>query len=117
MKLDKALNLALEFEHKVRDHYANGAKAISDPQGSKVFATLAREEQGHVDLLNAMLAEWTHAQWPQIGLDLARRHVRLMVEFGYAVIEMLCDRADADEAQTIGDAARILANEHRQMLG
>ncbi len=67
--------------------------------------------------VTAMLAEWTHAQWPPIGLDLARRHVRLMVEFGYAVIEMLCDRADADEAQTIADAARIMANEHRQMLG
>jgi rubrerythrin len=59
VKLDEALNLALEFEHKVRDHYANGAKAIRDPQGSKVFATLAREEQGHVDFLKAMLAEWT----------------------------------------------------------
>jgi rubrerythrin len=59
MNLQQALKVALDFENKVRDHYANGAKAIDDPQGKKVFETLAREEQSHVDYLNHCLREWS----------------------------------------------------------
>jgi len=59
MNLQEALNVALEYEHKVRDHYANGAKSIDDPQGKKVFETLAREEQSHVDYLQHCLKQWT----------------------------------------------------------
>jgi rubrerythrin len=59
MNLQEALNVALDYEHKVRDHYAKGAKAIDNPQGKKVFETLAREEQGHVDYLTYCLKQWT----------------------------------------------------------
>ncbi len=59
MNLQEALNVALDYEHKVRDHYANGAKTIDNPQGKKVFETLAREEQGHVDYLSYCLKQWT----------------------------------------------------------
>lgn len=59
MNLQEALNVALDYEHKVRDHYAKGAKTIEDPQGKKVFETLAREEQGHVDYLQHCLKQWT----------------------------------------------------------
>ncbi|WP_353227885.1 TetR/AcrR family transcriptional regulator [Novosphingobium sp.] len=63
-----------------------------------------------------MLSAWVAEQWPHIDGDAARRRVRLMVEFGYAVIEMLCERPDPDEAQTVDDAARILAHEHAGMI-
>jgi rubrerythrin len=59
MNLQEALTVALDYEHKVRDHYAKGAKAIDNPQGKKVFETLAREEQGHVDYLTHCLTQWT----------------------------------------------------------
>ena len=59
MNLQEALNIALDYERKVRDHYVNGMKAIDDPQGKKVFKTLAREEQGHVDHLTRCLKQWT----------------------------------------------------------
>jgi len=59
MNLQDALNVALDYENKVRDHYAKGAKEIENPQGKKVFETLAREEQGHVDYLQHCLKQWT----------------------------------------------------------
>jgi len=59
MKLEEALRIAIDFEHKVRDHYAHGAGRIKDPAGKRVFAVLAKEEQGHVDYLEACLAAWS----------------------------------------------------------
>jgi rubrerythrin len=58
VKLQEAITIALDFEKKVRDHYLRGAKDIPDPRGRKVFATLGKEEQGHVDYLGHCLAEW-----------------------------------------------------------
>jgi len=60
MKLEEALTIAIEHEHRVRDHYRRGVEEILDPQGKRVFETLAREEQGHVDYLESRLAELTH---------------------------------------------------------
>jgi rubrerythrin len=59
MNLQEAIQTAIINERKVRDYYANGAKSIQDPVGRKSFETLAKEEQGHVDYLEARLAEWT----------------------------------------------------------
>ena len=59
MNLEEAIKVALDYEHKVRDHYAEGAKKIADPHGKRVFETLAKEEQGHVDFLESCLAQWT----------------------------------------------------------
>ena len=58
MNVKEALSGAIDYEHKVRDHYRSGATAILDPRGRSVFDTLAREEQGHVDYLESRLAEW-----------------------------------------------------------
>ena len=58
MELQDALGIAIQHEHKVRDHYARGALEIVDAQGKRVFETLAREEQGHVDYLESRLVEW-----------------------------------------------------------
>ena len=59
MNLEQALKVALEHENAVRDHYAEGARAITDARGKRVFEVLAREEQGHVDYLEGCLEEWT----------------------------------------------------------
>ena len=58
MNLEEAIKIALDYEHKVRDHYADGAKKIQDPHGKRVFETLAKEEQGHVEFLDHCLAQW-----------------------------------------------------------
>jgi rubrerythrin len=59
MDLKVALSGAIEYEHKIRDYYAACAKKITDAKGQRVFAILAREEQGHVEYLETRLAEWT----------------------------------------------------------
>jgi rubrerythrin len=58
VNLHEAIAVAIEFEKKVRDHYLRGASEIPDARGQRVFATLGREEQGHVDYLERCLAEW-----------------------------------------------------------
>lgn len=58
MDLQEALETALTFEHRIRDHYTRSAAQTADPKGRQVFETLAREEQGHVDYLNCRLEEW-----------------------------------------------------------
>ena len=58
MNLHEALSIALDYEYKVRDHYAKGAETIENPQGKKVFEVLAKEEQGHVDFLENCLKKW-----------------------------------------------------------
>jgi rubrerythrin len=61
MNLKEALTTAIEYEHRVRDHYARSVALIDDPKGKTIFATLAKEEQGHVDYLESRLAEWTRS--------------------------------------------------------
>jgi len=58
MDVREALTVAIDYEHRVRDHYARGRDIILDTRGKSVFDTLAREEQGHVDYLESRLAEW-----------------------------------------------------------
>jgi rubrerythrin len=58
VNLQEAIVVAIDFEKKVRDHYLRGAKDIPEPMGRRVFATLGKEEQGHVDYLEHCLAEW-----------------------------------------------------------
>jgi rubrerythrin len=58
MDVKEALTVAIDYEHKVRDHYRKGSEMILDARGKIVFDTLAREEQGHVDYLESRLAEW-----------------------------------------------------------
>lgn len=58
MNVREALEIAIDYEHQVRDHYLKGATEILDPRGQKVFATLAREEQRHVEYLESRLDEW-----------------------------------------------------------
>jgi rubrerythrin len=58
VNLQEAIGVALEYEKKIRDHYLRGASDIADPKGQRVFATLAKEEQRHVDYLDRCLARW-----------------------------------------------------------
>ncbi len=48
MQLKEAIERALALECRIRDLYAESARKIKDTKGQQVFATLAREEQGHV---------------------------------------------------------------------
>lgn len=58
MLLQDALGTAIEYEHRVRDHYADCARKAADSVAQRIFAILAREEQGHVEYLETRLKEW-----------------------------------------------------------
>ncbi len=58
MTVEQAIKTAIEYEIKVRDAYLNNLDDIADSVGRRVFEVLGKEEQGHVDYLEAQLAEW-----------------------------------------------------------
>jgi len=58
MTIEQAIKTAIEYEIKVRDAYLNNVDGIADSIGRRVFEVLGEEEQGHVDFLEARLAEW-----------------------------------------------------------
>ncbi|MEW5794744.1 MAG: hypothetical protein AB1772_00150 [Candidatus Zixiibacteriota bacterium] len=58
MTLEKAIKTAIDYEIKVRDSYLASVKKIRDETGRRVFEVLGKEEQGHIDYLQAKLAEW-----------------------------------------------------------
>jgi len=58
MTLEEAIVSALDYEVRVRDHYARAAGSTTDQRGSEVFGALADEEQRHVDYLNDRLRLW-----------------------------------------------------------
>ena len=41
MELQEALSGAIEYEHRIRDYYAECAKQVVDSKGQRVFAILA----------------------------------------------------------------------------
>lgn len=58
MKLETAIQSALEFEHRIRDLYMEAVARTDDPAGKKIFQALADDEQRHVDYLNSRLDDW-----------------------------------------------------------
>jgi rubrerythrin len=56
--VEVAILSALNFEVRVRDHYARAADATSDSGGRGVFGALSQEEQRHVDYLESRLSNW-----------------------------------------------------------
>jgi rubrerythrin len=58
MNLEEAITLAIVYETKVRDAYLNAAKVSADDVGKRVFTTLGKEEQGHIDYLEGCLFQW-----------------------------------------------------------
>lgn len=62
MEIEKAIQTALEYETKVRDLYVKAMKEARSDAGRKVFRILAKEEQSHIDYLEARLIEWKKSQ-------------------------------------------------------
>lgn len=56
--LEQAIKTAIEYENKVHAVYNEAREQATDPIGRRIFATLAREERGHIEYLERCLAEW-----------------------------------------------------------
>jgi rubrerythrin len=73
MELEQALAVAIDYETRVRDHYANGEKEIMSPEGKKIFRVMAAEEQRHLEYLLSRLEEWKktgHIASPELSTDI-----------------------------------------------
>jgi rubrerythrin len=76
MTIGEAIRTALEVEHRVRDEFAKMARDQGDPKARAFFEVMAREEQGHVDYLEAALKRWETTgavEDKAIGTRVARR--------------------------------------------
>jgi rubrerythrin len=58
MTIEEALVTALEYEHQVRDHFRTAAEQSREPEAQRFFELMAREEQDHVEYLEAKLSQW-----------------------------------------------------------
>jgi len=58
MNLEEAIKTAIDYEIKVTTAYEQAHEKATDPVGKRIFAVLAKEEQGHVDYLKACLEQW-----------------------------------------------------------
>lgn len=56
MSLIKAIETAVEMEAKIRDLYADARDQCGDEAGRRIFDTLRKDEQYHLDYLNRQLA-------------------------------------------------------------
>jgi rubrerythrin len=100
MDLQEAIDVALEFERKVRDQYLRSADDIPDPRGRRVFATLAKEEQRHVDYLTLCLAQWRKTgEVPDVPLKSALPQGVKWIEDAKAKLEGRQDRRSATKTE------------------
>jgi rubrerythrin len=58
VKIEEAIQTAIQFEKRVVQVYQEAAGASLDPTGRKVFGALVKEEEQHVAYLLSRLEEW-----------------------------------------------------------
>ena len=63
MNIEEAINEAMAYETRIRDLYHEAASQTHDTKGRHVYATLADDEQLHIDYL-----EQKRRQWRQEGV-------------------------------------------------
>ena len=120
MTLEEAILMALEYEKKVRDAYVQAAEKASDKVGQKVFETLGKEEQGHIDYLESKLREWQetgHVTPEQLETIVPSQKV---IEEGISRLREPLDKPDlGSERQMLSQALELeteTGNFYRQMV-
>ena len=58
MNIEEAISEAIAYETRIRDLYREAAERTSDVKGVQVFATLAADEQRHIDYLAHKRRQW-----------------------------------------------------------
>ncbi len=57
MTIEEAIKTALEFETRIRDIYREATVAVDDEVGKRIFETLCKDEQHHIDYLQHKLKQ------------------------------------------------------------
>ena len=58
MTTEEAIKTAIEYETRIRDIYMEAVAAIDDEVGKRIFETLGKDEQHHIDYLEYKLEEF-----------------------------------------------------------
>ena len=58
MTIEEAIKTAIEFETRIRDIYQEATAAVDDEVGKRIFETLCKDEQHHIDYLQHKLKQW-----------------------------------------------------------
>ena len=58
MTLEEAIQMAIEYEIKVRDLYLEAAHQANDPVGKRVYSALGEDEKNHIAYLENRLKHW-----------------------------------------------------------
>jgi rubrerythrin len=58
MTIEEAMKTAIEYEIRIRDIYREAVAAVDVEAGKRIFETLAKEEQHHVDYLEHKLVQF-----------------------------------------------------------
>ena len=58
MKIEEAIKTAIEFEIRIRDVYLEALAAVDDDAGKRIFETLGKDEQRHIDYLEYKLDQF-----------------------------------------------------------
>jgi len=58
MTIEEAMKTAIEYEIRIRDIYLEAVAAVDGMAGKKIFETLAKEEQHHIDYLENKLVQF-----------------------------------------------------------
>jgi rubrerythrin len=58
LPLAEAIQTAIEYETRVRDLYREAEDRATEDVGKRIFSTLAKEEQGHLDYLLHCQTTW-----------------------------------------------------------
>ena len=57
MTIEEAIKTALEYEARIRDIYQEATAEIDDEVGKRIFETLRKDEQHHIDYLQYKLKQ------------------------------------------------------------
>jgi len=57
MTIEEAIKTAIEFEIRIRDIYREATAAVDDEVGKRIFETLCKDEQHHIDYLQYKLKQ------------------------------------------------------------
>ena len=58
MTIEEAIKTAVEYEVRIRDIYREATTTVDDEVGKRIFETLCKDEQHHIDYLQHKLKQW-----------------------------------------------------------
>lgn len=120
MNIEEAIKIAIDYETKVRDLYVSSMNDTKDEQGKKIFQTLAKEEQGHLDYLNDRMKHWKETgklDAPKLGTVVPPKK---LIDEGMAVLKkdmnQECKETELELMKKALDAETTTSNFYKKMV-